>query len=62
MNTTDFSDLRSPTSAPIVYVDQAVVFGRPNEAFLELMPLEESTLQEISFVCLVWGVELGKTP
>eukprot|EP00913_Durusdinium_trenchii_P006932 g6520.t2 len=28
---------------------EAVVFGRPNEAFLELMPLEESTLQEISF-------------
>ncbi|CAK9036922.1 Thimet oligopeptidase [Durusdinium trenchii] len=26
---------------------EAVVFGRPNEAFLELMPLEESTLQEL---------------
>jgi len=26
---------------------QAVVFGRPNEAFAELMHLEEATLQEI---------------
>ena len=25
---------------------EAVVFGRPNEALAELMPLEESTLQD----------------
>ena len=25
---------------------EAVVFGRPNEALVELMPLEEATLQE----------------
>lgn len=31
---------------PLV-MGQAVVFGRPNEAFAELMHLEEATLQEI---------------
>ena len=28
-----------------------MVFGRPNEAFAELMHLEEATLQEILLAC-----------